>query len=171
MTDNHGNVGGAAPIDGVDGLVAGVEKKMSELMAWHESRSEAFASEKKQHEQELAQERKALAIAQQEAEQARQRCQDKIASADRQREQLRRAAEALQARQATLEEELAAARDARRKAEQTTSELERQRTRAADQTQQLIDAIAGLDNAPVVIGEVSPSRHNKRNKQRARKAA
>lgn len=171
MTENHGNVGGAAPIDGVDGLVAGVEKKMSELMAWHESRSEAFASEKKQHEQQLAQERKALAIAQQEAEQARQRCQDKIASADRQREHLRRAAEALQARQATLEEELAAARDARRKAEQTTSELERQRSRAADQTQQLIDAIAGLDNAPVVIGEVSPSRHNKRSKQRSRKAA
>ena len=155
---------------GVDGLVAGVEKKMSELMAWHEARSQAFASEKAGHERELAAERKSLAAAQQEAEQARQRLQDKMASADRQREQLREAAEVVKARQATLDNELAAARTARDQAEKSAHEMERQRASAADQTQRLIDAIAGLGSDGVVITDATPKRSNRQNKHRARRA-
>lgn len=168
---NGGPSGPAGEMPGVDGLVAAVEKKMSELMTWHEAQTQAFASEKESHAKELAEERRRLAAAQLEAEQARQRCEDKIASADRQRQQLRQAAEVLQQRQQTLQEELASARSARQQAEKTAGELERQRTRAADQTQRLIDAVAGLGSEPVVVGDLKPRPSGKKNKQRAKRAA
>lgn len=175
MSDAEKHSGGPSgptgEMPGVDGLVAAVEKKMSELMTWHEAQNQAFASEKEAHAKELAEERRRLAAAQLEAEQARQRCEDKIASADRQRHQLRQAGEVLQQRQQTLQEELSSARNARQQAEKTASELERQRTRAADQTQRLIDAVAGLGSDAVVIGDVKPRQGGKKQKQRARRAA
>ncbi|XAM01044.1 hypothetical protein OT109_06580 [Phycisphaeraceae bacterium D3-23] len=133
------------PATDVSGLVSAVESKMTELMAWHERQASAFASEKKQYEEELWRERASLASAQREAREAQASYAARQEAADRQREQLKQAASALQSRLSTLDEELAAARSAREQAELAATELEQQRSRAADQTQRLMDAVAGLD--------------------------
>ena len=123
----------------------------------------------------LAEREVELDRAQLEAEQAKERYREKAEQTDQQRDRLRQAAEALSQRQQALQEEWAAATQARKQAEQTSAELEKQRTRAADQTQKLIDAIAGLDNEPIVMADVTPTRNrgrnNKKNKQHAKRAA
>ena len=98
---------------GVDGLVAEVEKKMSELMGWHEQQTQTFASEKGAAEEALAQREAELERAQQEAEQAKERYREKAEQTDQQRDRLRQAAEALSQRQQALQEEWAAATQAR----------------------------------------------------------
>jgi len=174
---------------GVNTLVASVEQKMTELMAWHGEQSRQLEADKAEFEKQVTEEKGALETDRKTADQDRGQLEKTRSELDKQREQLEKSALAVIGQKQEVEEQWAAVKKIRAAADTLASELEAEHTRsfgkpaqasqpdASDQTESsdqpekpttpLVAVTTLADDRP----NQNQQKKSRRAKQRARHAA
>ena len=152
---------GMAPVVGkakkrtsdVGGLIAAVESKMAELMAWHAQQVRQLETDKVVLEAQADQQREALDAKAGELDTQREQLSDRVDQVNQQRAKLVELTSKLRAEESALSREWAEVQRERESIQQQAAELSEQRQRVNDRAKGWLDQAAADLSTPLKLTE------------------
>lgn len=146
--------------EGVGGLIAAVESKMAELMAWHDQQTKQLDTDKTVHEAQVEQQRTAFAT-------ERKQLAERVAQVDQQRIKLVELTSKLRAEETAMSREWAEVQRERESIQRQATELAEQRQRVDERAKAWLEKTAEQLSQPLKLTEThddnnkdeTPDRH------------